>query len=876
MLTRNVRAWRGGRLAAAVVFVTLLAPVGAASARQVRLGSAPLLPAGAKVVASDAAVHSLQLTIALEPRDPVALEAYASAVSSPDSSDYRHFLTTRQFRARFAPTAATVARVKASLRRHGLRPGSLDASGLALNVTASSGQVEHAFSLTLARVRLRDGRDAFYNVQAPALDSDVAADVQAVIGLDTLYPMRTSLDRSSRLLTAQASTGRKVAHVDTGGPQPCAQAENDAPGSGGYTADQIASYYDFSPLYEAGDKGQGVTVALFELEPNSPGDITAFQQCYGTHTQVDYVKVDGGAGSGDGSGEAALDIDQIISFAPKVRLLVYQGPNTNNGTGPYRTYEAIADQDLASVVSTSWGNCEPEETEPEAQAEGTLFEQMAIQGQTLVTAAGDSGSTDCFIGGSGGNANNSLQVDDPASQPFVTSAGGTSLELGDFNLGGNGNSMYPTPNPNETVWNNSYPGLQYELTWGISPGAGGGGISSFWQMPGYQSLTVPSAPWLNVVNSESSGSNCGAPSGSYCREVPDVSADADPMDGYMTYWNGDGAAGTNALSGWQSVGGTSAAAPLWASVFALAEASSSCDGNLLGFANPALYQVASSSQSAYASDFNDVTNDAINSAGDDNDLTSSGNTAGLYQAGPGYDMATGLGTPNAANLAPALCGQAIHVQARGIKQSFVQASASVKLSATLPAGQSGTVTYTAANLPKGLHLDAQTGVVSGKITTAGVYDTVFGASIADGLVGAHSYLWTVAGRPSASRLSLDKATTGHPLLSFTIAAGQNEAAIDSVVVKLPAGVTLRRPLHGITVKGAAGGAIGHRFSIVGGNLVITFTQHHSPDRITFGSGSLRATGALLAGGLARVTLVLRIVDADGASSTVKETIRPIG
>jgi subtilase family serine protease len=876
MLSRLLRDLRGGPLAAATVAVLLALPAACASARELRVGVAPTPPAGATLVAADASVRSMQITITLAPRDPAALSAYADGVSSPGSADFRHFLTTSEFRAEFAPTRATVSAVERSLRAHGLKPGRLDKSGLALSVTASSGAIERAFKLTLAEVRLKDGDDAIFNVQAPAVGARIAGAVQAVLGLSTLYPAQgTALHGPANpLLAAHARAASVQTRVATGGPQPCSQAVDDAPGSGGYTADQIASYYDFSPLYEAGDKGQGVTVAVYELEPDAPSDIAAYERCYGIHTPVTYVKVDGGSGSGAGSGEAALDIDQIIGLAPKVKLLVYQGPNSNNGTGPYKTYAAIADQDKASVVSTSWGNCEPEEMLAQARAEATVFEQMAVQGQTLVAAAGDSGSEDCWIGGAGGDSNNSLQVDDPASQPFVTGVGGTSLELGVFNIGGNGNQTYPTANPNETVWNNSYPGLQYAATWGIAPGAGGGGISAFWPMPAYQLAAATAAPWLNVENSESSGANCGAAAGGYCREVPDVSADADPMDGYMTYWNGQGSGSRSALSGWQSIGGTSSSTPLWAAVFALAEASPACAGNLIGFANPALYALASSSQSAYASYFNDVTDDAISPAGDDDDLTASGNTAGLYEAGSGYDMATGLGTPNVANLAPALCREALQVRAAGVRESFLGAGVSVKVSASLPAGQSGNVTYSAKHLPAGLRIDTATGVVRGRVTRAGVYDTVFGASVSGGDVGARSYVWRVASRPGVSALSLADARTGRPLLAFTVSAGQNESPLRSVLVKLPAGLSLRRPPRGIAVIGAAGHNVPHRLSLHHGELLITIKPAHSPDRITFGAGALSSRGGLLAGSLAPVTLVLQVVDNAGASMTVRQRITP--
>ena len=882
---------RGGPLAAAILIATLVTSVSGARAGELRIGTAPSLPRGARLLAGGSSVSSMQLTVALEPRDPFVLAAYAGAVSSPSSPQYRHFLTTAQFRARFAPTAGTVSAVRRSLRAHGLRVGRVDASGLALHVRANDAAVEHAFHLTLARVRLRGGRDAIYNVQAPAVDARVAPYIQAVIGLSTLYPARTALQRtgaSGRATWANAQspgkwplrtgTHRRAGPLlGTGGPQACSRAVNEAPGYGGYTAGQIASYYDFAPLYRAGDKGQGVTVALYELEPNSPADIAVYQRCYGTHTQISYVKVDGGAGAGSGSGEAALDIDQFIGLAPKVKLLVYQGPNSNSGAGPYDVYAAIANQDRAQVISSSWGNCEPQETASAARAEQTVFEQMAVQGQTMVVAAGDSGSEDCFIAGS--SADNSLEVDDPASQSFVTSVGGTSLELGSFNLGGVNNPLYPNPNPPETVWNNSYPGLQYHGTWGIAPGAAGGGVSKLWPMPTYQSAAFSAAPWLAGAGAESSGASCNARPGSYCREVPDVSANADPMDGYMSYWNGHGSNG-HALSGWQSVGGTSAATPVWASIFALADASRACAGNLAGFVNPALYGLASSSQSTYTSDFNDVTDNAINPAGNSNDLLSSGNTTGFYQAGAGYDMATGLGSPHAANLVAGLCTRAPRLHTVGARRSFVGANVRLQLKLALPVGSGGgvkvggRVSYSANHLPRGLHLDRGTGLVTGRITAAGIYDTVLGGHTVTGEYGARTYVWSVARRPALSALSLRGLAGGRPLLSFTVRAGQFESSLRRVTVQLPVGISLIRPLHGISVIGAAGHPVPHRLTVVRGRLTVSFKPAHSPVRIIFGAGTLGASRTVLADRLRPVRLVVGIVDATGHATTVTRSVVP--
>jgi subtilase family serine protease len=190
-----------------------------------------------------------------------------------------------------------------------------------------------------------------------------------------------------------------------------------------------------------------------------------------------------------------------------------------------------------------------------------------------------------------------LSVEDPSGQPFVTAVGGTDLtKLG--------------PAPTESVWNEALNGS----------GAGTGGISADWTMPSYQ--TGP-----GVVSKLSSGVPCGAPSGTDCRELPDVSASADPVHGYVIVFQGQ----------WTSVGGTSAATPLWAALIALVDVQS---GKLksVGFINPALYKLVAGGKKVV----NDIT------TGND-DYTTTGD--GLYPTTKGYDMATGLGSPIAATLA---------------------------------------------------------------------------------------------------------------------------------------------------------------------------------------------------------------------------------
>jgi kumamolisin len=679
----------------------------AASGGSKRVGAAPRYPSGARSVGTLSTSARIPILVALSPRDPSALARYAAAVSEPGSSLYRHFLTVAEFRARFAPTNQQIAAVEASLRSHGLAPGSVTANGLLIPVSASAGRLASALGTSFAQVKLRSGGTAFANTRAPQFDTSVASLIQGVIGLDTLtHPHALSLDlphvsgAHSRLAVAHATAA-------TGGPQPCAAASSAAPGQDAYTANEIAGAYNFNSLYGAGDEGAGIKVALFELEPNSTSDVAAYQSCYATSATVTYVKEDGGAGSGYGQGEAALDIEDVIGLAPQASVDVYQAPNSN--TGLIDNYTAIVDNDTDKVVSTSWGECESSSGSTIINEEGTLFEQAATQGQTIFAAAGDDGSTDC--------GTSSLAVDDPASQPYVTGVGGLHMST----------TSYP---PTESVWNDST----------TATGAGGGGVSISHAMPSYQS-GAPSS--LNVINSHSSGSQCGAPSGSYCREVPDVSADADPYTGYLIYYEGS----------WTGIGGTSAAAPLWAAFTALVDASSSCAGKSIGFANPLLYNAAAS---AYSSDFTDVTSG-------NNDYTPDLYAGGLYPAGTGYDMASGLGSPDGATLPATLCGgggttgNTVTVTNPGSQTSTVGTPVSLQIKGSDSAsGQ--TLTYSATGLPAGLSISSS-GLISGTPTTAGSSSVTVTAKDTTGAAGSASFTWTVN---SATGTCTAKQLLGNP------------------------------------------------------------------------------------------------------------------
>jgi subtilase family serine protease len=559
------------------------------------VGAAGVVPAGAVRIGVTASHTMIHIDVVLVPRNPVGLMRYAIDVSTPGSPLYHHYLSPGQFPRLFGPAEAAIDNVLAWLRETGLNPGAVASDHLSIPLTATARQLESAFGITFARYRL-NGRTGYSNTSAPRLPANIAAHVEAIVGLDDLITQEPMLVAPSKASLARSVSSaerwpqaRRPANELTGGPQACSAAVNETHGTGAFTANQLAYAYEFSALYRAHDLGHGITIGIVEFsEPNLRSDISAYQKCYHTHTTISYVKVDGFNLKGPGEGEAALDIETILGLTPAASIVVYQAPN--NFTGVYDIYRTIIDQDRVRIISESYGLCEHYQDRAAAYAANILYEQAAVQGQTIVDSTGDSGSEGCFFNDDDASR---VSADFPASDPFVLGVGATTI----FDL---------VARPGEAVWNER----------SAQEGAGGGGRSVLFPEPYYQ----------RNFKIRSNG-----------RAVPDVSADADPLAGYVFFYRG----------AWSVVGGTSASAPLWAALLALTDAK--CPSSPVGWVAPNLYFTASPRVKAIV--LNDISR--VSGSLNNNDYTGKGH--GHYPVGPGYDLGTGLGSPVGGVLATALC-----------------------------------------------------------------------------------------------------------------------------------------------------------------------------------------------------------------------------
>lgn len=422
------------------------------------------------------------------------------------------------------------------------------------------------------------------------------------------YPQRTELDVSAtvqtierlfsvRLLSYRDAAGRRF-YAPVGEPKvpaafkPAVQAAtgldtrprlvpHDVP-FGGLTPSVAATAYDVAALHAAGISGQGQTIAVISFSAFAPSDPAAYAHRYAiTGPAPRVVAVDGGTTNAAGASEADLDIEVIRAIAPEAQILFYEAPNN---TSEYaRMINQIVKDRSAQIISSSWGQCELGVSPQERAGLSAALSSAVAAGITMFVATGDSGAYDCQ---KDNPADHTLSVDWPADSVDAVAVGGTRLYLA-------ANGAYQK----ETAWEDQ-----------LSDAGGGGGFSQFDPRPSWQS-----GP--GVLDTFSNGH----------RQLPDVSAVADPGTGWAICTSGICSGGA---------GGTSAAAPFWSAAMLLVQQYAAGQGvGRLGFVDPILYALASATQPFPP--FHQITE----------------GTNRFYPAAPGWNPATGLGSPDVYNLA---------------------------------------------------------------------------------------------------------------------------------------------------------------------------------------------------------------------------------
>jgi len=554
--------------------------------------------------------QTISVTVALKLSDQAGAEALMQRLATSSDALYGRFLTPDQVEAQFGPSAADVQKVMATFTAAGLKVARTSAT--TLSVTGSVSALEQVFQTSVHQFQMAASvkAPAFAfraAVSKPVVPTEVASVVQGVVGFSTQPTLHNNIQRAP-----DTFNGAPVQRLSSTG-----QPGNLSAKFGNLTVLDFDSLYDVDPLIAKGINGRGRTIGIVTLASFTPSDVFFYWNSLGLKVnpnRISIVNVDGGSGpisDAAGSDETTLDVAQSGGIAPGAKIVVYEAPNTSQAF--VDAFAQAVHDNRADSISTSFGQPEilddatlgvtvtdpfDREQVSTLQAMHELFVVAALQGQSLFSAAGDSGAFDTVRDfGFEQGVTDPLSVDYPASDTAMTAAGGTTLP---------GPQMFNTPggiltidNPVERVWGWDYleplceaEGLPDSLlgfsNCGIFSVGGGGGVSSFFRIPLYQ-LFIPGTQ-LTQPGQTFTENDVSPPIVFFTfpahfagRNVPDVSFNADPETGYVVDY-------TSSKTGFgqEHLGGTSFVAPQLNGVTALLGQKA---GHRLGLLNVELYNL---------------------------------------------------------------------------------------------------------------------------------------------------------------------------------------------------------------------------------------------------------------------------------------------
>lgn len=677
------------------------------------------------------------------------LSQLLSDQANPASASFHKWLTPEQYGKRFGVADSDLAVLQSWLQARGFQVQSVAPSRNRITFSGTSMAVESAFHTGMQRYR-RNGQEFSENSDAVELPASMAAVVAAVDGLSSY---RLAAPHAKRSVAAQVTVSPQYTTAT----------------SGHYLVPwDLRQIYGSNTLIGSGYDGTGVKIGIIGQSAVDTTQLTYFQQKTGQTVSLPTMVLVPNTGasnrvSGD-EGESELDLEYASGNAPGAAVqFIYTGcTNTssssalsasvncnNNGVFDALTYAVT--NNLAPILSLSYGGCESENAAYALSTLEPVLRQANAQGQTVLVSSGDSGAASCENSASAKIATAGLSVSYPASSPYVTGVGGTQL-----------NSDSST---NWSSTNNSYlgsaVGYMPEVAWNDTANyqggiftSSGGGVSKLFGKPSWQA-------------------GPGVPADSH-RDVPDVSFPANVTEHAYLTCDADGpcTSGTKTftLTGTTrdggGVGGTSAAAPTFAGMLAIVEQANG--GKALGNLNSSLYGLAAGSGGS--SIFHDITvgNNIVACTTGSVDCTSG--SLG-YTATAGYDLVTGLGSIAIPALRTAL--QTV------VATSSTSATLSLTASSTTPL-VNNSLTFTlnaagAAGTPTGSVTFAVDG---GPGTTVALSSGVASYTLSSGFttVGAHTVVATYAGGGNYA--------AGSATLGLTVSANSGSIAMTSAPATL--------------------------------------------------------------------------------------------
>ncbi len=644
------------------------------SSRTVLRGTTPGAIKGARDLGPLTAGQTLnRMILVLKPsgEQEAALTSLIKELHNRNSAEYHHWLTPDEFAAQFGPSASDLTKVEGWLQSHGLNPMGIARGGQWIEFSGTGQQVEGAFGTTLHRFEV-NGQTHIANATDISIPQALTPVVEGVLSLNNFQKQPDH----TNVIGLQRNAEGKLA--------PVSPDLTTTDGNGNYfyymAPTDFQTIYNEKPLLTKNVNGAGLSIAIVGRSDIYLSDVQTFRSIFGLPANDPNIILNGTdpgyPNFGSDLTESTLDVEWAGAAAPGATINLVESASTDTTDGTDLSAAYIVDNDLSPIMSMSYGACEALLGPAENAFYNSLWQQAAAEGITVFVSSGDGGAAECdadlqraFIEPQG-PAQYGPTVNGTASTPYDVAVGGTQFnEAGNYSQywGANNNAQYGSalgyiP---EQVWNQScdptLPQVGTNCPYGESfylLEGGGGGPSSCSQ------ASVDSQgneTCLGGYTKPSWQTGAGVPKDGV-RDIPDLSLNASPEDdGYLVCINGDCATqsvnGNPVLTSAGTVGGTSASAPSMAGIMALVEQE---NGAWQGQADYEFYQLAAmdSSSSCDSSAMTDPTqpsscnfNDVTLGNNSDPGLTGYGTDTAQWSAGAGYDMASGLGSVNAANLA---------------------------------------------------------------------------------------------------------------------------------------------------------------------------------------------------------------------------------
>jgi hypothetical protein len=618
-------------------------------------------------------VTRMQVLLQRSAEQETALQQLLAQQLDPASPKFHGWLTPQEFGEQFGPAESDVQAVKDWLTSQGFTGLKVNNGKTLIEFDGTAGQVRNALRTEMHRLSA-NGEDHFGNMEEPQIPAALAPVVSGVIGLHDFHP-KPMLKR----------LGKFRRDMKTGAITPLFTFTDVNGTFYGVGPADFAKIYNLNSIYAAGFDGTGQKIAIVGRSNINIQDVRDFRTIFGlpaNDPQIILNGADPGLVSGD-EGESDLDVEWAGAVAPKAKIILVasQSNLTDVLDGVAASAGYIVDNNIAPVLSMSYGLCETDLGTAGNAFYNALWQQAAAQGITVIVSSGDSGSAGCDSPNTETSATNGIGVSGIASTPYNISMGGT-----DFDQANNQTAFWNPTNGSpsqlsakgyipETTWNDSCANAGLtgcNSVTSSSPSlnivAGSGGPSSVYPKPSWQSLTITGMP------------NDGH------RDTPDVSlfaSDGQNKSFYIVCQSDQNIPGdtgcnltnfstTTPFHDFQAVGGTSAGAPAFAGIIALVNQKT---GQRQGNANLTLYSMAQSEAFASCNSTDGTSGSAANTTCVFNDITkgnisvpcaggtlncsktSSGGFGVIASGGHpafgttlGYDLATGLGSVNVANL----------------------------------------------------------------------------------------------------------------------------------------------------------------------------------------------------------------------------------